>query len=230
MRLPVSPAPRPGPRTHLHQGRSCPEAHLGHGFTLASPREPAEARAGAGEGAEGSGTRRDRCVRSTQAVSRVIRHAEGPAPGQGVYDLADGRRRKSQGQGHRYGGSFPPQTPPWRTQLPPLPVGPRVPGRLRRNPGGSPCSPRVPVPCCSSQDGLRPRDRPQGTIPGPRPLAWFPVPRGYRGALLAPSEHPPPPGAPGDALGRGGPQPQPQEPRKRLPGGGSGGRTFCMPS
>ena len=44
-------------------------------------------RAGAGEGAEGGSARSDGSVRGTQAVGGVIRHAEGPAPGQGVYDL-----------------------------------------------------------------------------------------------------------------------------------------------
>lgn len=90
------PHPRPSPCTHLHQRCGRAEAHLGHRLTLAPPRKPGEARAGAGEGAEGGGTGSDGRVRGAQAVG-VIRHAEGPAPGQGVYDLVEGRRRRSRG-------------------------------------------------------------------------------------------------------------------------------------
>ena len=93
------PAPKPhlGPCTHLHQRSSCPETHLGHRLALAPPREPVETGAGAGEGAEGGGTRRDGRVRGARAVGGIIRQAEGPAPGQGVYDLEEGRRCRSWG-------------------------------------------------------------------------------------------------------------------------------------
>lgn len=91
--------PNPSPGTHLHQRCGRAEAHLGHRLTLAPPRKPAEAGAGAGEGAEGGGTGGDGRVRGARAVGGVLRHAhaEGPAPGQGVYDLVEGRRRRSRG-------------------------------------------------------------------------------------------------------------------------------------
>lgn len=164
---------RPGPRTHLHQGRGRPEAHLGHRFALASPRKPAAARAGAGEGAEGSGTRRDRRVRGTQAVSRVIRHAEGPAPGQGVYDLADGRRCKSPGLGRGCGGRFPTLDPAVENiAAPPSqpPAGPWMAVQGAR---------RVPVLTHGAFTMLCILGWSPIPIPGPCPLPQAPVPREY---------------------------------------------------
>lgn len=56
-------------------------------------------------------------MRGTQAVGGVIRHAEGPAPGQGVYDLEKRGDVGVRGWVVAKGGPSPPQTPQWRAQL-----------------------------------------------------------------------------------------------------------------
>lgn len=91
--LPEQRAPRGGGQ-YLHQRGGRPEAHLGHGLALAAPREAVEARAGAGEGAEGRGPRGDGSVGDAAAV-RVLGHAERPAPGQRVDDLPGERSSQS---------------------------------------------------------------------------------------------------------------------------------------
>lgn len=71
---------------HLHQCRCGLEAHDGDRLPLASPRQPVEGGAGAGEGAEGGGARGGRGLGGAHAV-HLLHHAEGATPGQGVYDL-----------------------------------------------------------------------------------------------------------------------------------------------
>lgn len=84
----------PSCRQYLHQRSGRSEAHFGHGLALAAPREAVEARAGAGEGAEGRGPRRDGRVGDAAAIG-VLGHPERSPAGQGVYDLPRGAARQS---------------------------------------------------------------------------------------------------------------------------------------
>lgn len=196
---PLAPKPHLGPCTHLHQRSSCPEAHLGHRLALAPPREPVETGAGAGEGAEGGGTRRDGRVRGARAVGGIIRQAEGPAPGQGVYDLEEGRRCQSWGWvwprgllphprshcGEHSCCSTPHPAGPWTAEW----VLPQ------------PSAPRAPSPPALCYSTVHPAMLPVQTLAKAQSqVPVFPqeplIPESILGAFTGASNHHPNPGAP----------------------------------
>ena len=185
----LAPKPHLGPCTHLHQRSGCPEAHLGHRLALAPPREPAETGAGAGEGAEGGGTRRDGRVRGARAVGGIIRQAEGPAAGQGVYDLEEGGRCRGWGWSGQ-GGSFPTPDPTAENTAaqPPIQQAPGPRRGCRRSPVhpgplcACVCVTALSIPRCS-QSRRWPRLR-------PRSLSSLRSPSSQRASQVPLQEHP----------------------------------------
>ena len=199
----LAPKPHLGPCTHLHQRSGCPEAHLGHRLALAPPREPVETGAGAGEGAEGGGTRRDGRVRGARAVGGIIRQAEGPAPGQGVYDLEEGRRCRSWGWSGQ-GGSFPTPDPTVENTAAAQPPTQQAAGQLsgfRR----SPVHPGPPLRLRLCYSAVRPAMLPVQTLAKAQAqVPVFPqeplIPESVLGAFTGAPNHHPNPGAPRDRL------------------------------